>query len=208
MLQRSGERETRAEMYGRAKRTLLRTNPADGRSTTNVHTAPTRAKTAASRPCRARGVPMPISVRIKRPRPSAKRCRAPNRCLEVANQQQPEVRPRQQARTSQLGGVKTRRTALPQTRRSRAVEHLIQPLVEGCPPVTGNSLVAIHNPGVRAPSLRRPMAMPECSTRDRPCRSLWVSKPRTASLGGQARHGRTIRSSTLRMMSSQAGENH
>jgi hypothetical protein len=40
------------------------------------------------------------------------------------------------------------------------VQDLIQALIERVPPVGGNSLAAIHNPGVRARSLRRPMAMP------------------------------------------------
>ena len=41
----------------------------------------------------------------------------------------------------------------------------------GARQASGSSFVAIHNPGVRARSWRRPVAMPECSTQDRSCRS-------------------------------------
>jgi hypothetical protein len=34
------------------------------------------------------------------------------------------------------------------------IQHLIQSLKNGCPPVTGRSFAAIHKPGVRARSLR------------------------------------------------------
>ena len=94
--------------------------------------------------------------------------------LEIPDEQQPEVGPWHHTRASHRRGIERRTLRFDEVVEAVRVEEVIQTLVKRVTARGGQLIVAIHNPGVRPRSLRRLMAMPKCSTRDRSCRSLEV----------------------------------